>query len=164
MHLEKRWSLSDSVAKFCEKHNAQNVTTPIFTKYTYTCYKACHCTELFIPSEIIDWFSLPGAFLEKLSGGSSSRAEGPHPLYIAHAHIIPLMLRIICAVNLEYYHQVEFQSFSLYILSKNTAVKTPRALLMGAHAQHLSTRPRSFKALSLTRKSSCIFTLVITRL
>ena len=39
-----------------------------------------------------------------------------------------------CAVNLGY-HQIEFQSFSLYILNKHTAVKTPRALVMGAHAQ-----------------------------
>ena len=39
--------------------------------------------------------STTGAFLEKSSGGSSSRAEGPHPLYIAHAHITPVMLRII---------------------------------------------------------------------
>ena len=38
---------------------------------------------------------LKGAFLEKSSGGSSSRAEGPHPLYIAHTHITPVMFRII---------------------------------------------------------------------
>ena len=36
-----------------------------------------------------------GAFLEKSSGGSSSRAEGPHPLYIAHAQIKSVILRII---------------------------------------------------------------------
>ena len=77
-----------------------------------------------------------GAFLEKLSGGSSSCAEGPHPLYRActdQAHYLTHNYTH-CAVNLGYY-QVEFQSFSLYILNKHTAVKTPRAMVMGTHAQ-----------------------------
>ena len=45
-----------------------------------------------------------GAFLEKSSGGSSSRAEGPHLLYIAHVHITPVYVThnyTRCAVNLE---------------------------------------------------------------
>ena len=68
---------------------------------------------------------MTGAFLEKSSGGAQA-ALRDHTCYISRMRIS----RTHCAVNLEYYHQVEFQSFSLHILSKHTAVKTPRALLM----------------------------------
>ena len=44
-------------------------------------------------SELTKKHDQAGAILEKLSGGSSSRFE-PHPLYIMHAQITPILLRM----------------------------------------------------------------------